>query len=132
MIIGRLPRWPMAVGRAEAFAWCRQLVKQHDSAEYCCTLFLPSTPRDARGLKFALSALNIETGKITNISTSGDIRMARLQYWIDAISSLNAPAVRSWRALHSPDARIVGRVRRRQSGNHGPTAICSPGARTAD
>lgn len=93
MMIGQTT-YSMAVGRAEAFAWCRQLVKQHDPTEHCCTLFLSPNLRTAQGLKFALSALNIEAGKIASISTSGDIRMARLQYWIDAISSLDAPAVR--------------------------------------
>ena len=64
---------------------CKQLVKRGDYNDYVCTLFLPLK---LQRLKWALSAFNIETGRIKLASKTPEIAIARLQFWKDAISSV--------------------------------------------
>lgn len=74
----------------ECLQHCRLLVKQSAHNDYICTLFLPTRLQPP---KWALSAFNIETGRIRMLSTTLELALARLQFWREALSSVSPPGI---------------------------------------
>jgi phytoene/squalene synthetase len=70
----------------KALAHCRALVKQYDPQDYACSFFLPE---NLKPLKWALGALNVETARIKMVSHKPELCMARMQFWVDSLSTVS-------------------------------------------
>ena len=82
---------------------CAAQVRRHDHDRYLCTLF---APRAARPALFALYAFNLEIARIPESVSEAMLGEIRLQWWREAIESIDAGEPRDHPVVHALAARL--------------------------